>query len=76
MCEVLFGWDSILVGLTMIFRLDPWQVETLLGAVFVASFGFVLLLMTFQFANTFASLWKRYARTILTVPRYWKPPYR
>lgn len=72
--DILFGWDSLLVGLTTTFRLGSWQIETLPGALFVAGLGFVLLLLTFQFVNGLASIWKRYAQVMLTVPRYWKLP--
>lgn len=74
--DILFGWDTLLVGLTTTFRLGSWQIETLPEALFVAGLGLVLLFVTFQFINVLALLWKRYARAMLTVPRYWKPPYR
>jgi Putative sensor len=72
--DILFGWDTLLVGLTTTFQLGSWQIETLPGAVFFAGLGLVLLLLTVQFVNGLASIWKRYAQLMLTVPRYWKLP--
>ncbi|WP_323171235.1 sensor domain-containing protein [Natrialba sp. PRR66] len=74
--DVLFGWDSLLIGLTTTFRLGSWQIETFPGALFVAVLGLGLLLVVLQISNVLASLWGRYARVMLSVPRYWKPPSR
>lgn len=71
--DILFGWDTLLVGLTTTFQLGSWQIETLPGALFVAVIGLILLLVTFQVINALALLWTRYARAMLLVPRYWKP---
>lgn len=71
--DILFGWDTLLVGLTTTFQLGSWKIETLAGALFVASMGVVLLFVTFQVVNSLALLWKRYARVMLPAPRYWKP---
>lgn len=72
--DVLFGWDSLLVGLTSTFQLASWQIETLPGALLVAGLGVVLLMVTLQFVNAFFSVWSRYARQMLTTPRYWDIP--
>lgn len=71
--NILFGWDTLLVGLTETFQLGSWQIETLPGAMFVTGIGVVLLLVTFQVVNALALLWTRYARAMLAVPRYWNP---
>lgn len=70
--DVLFGWDSLLVGLTTTFRLGSWQIDTLPGALFVACLGLVLFfLVTLPLVNALASIWRWYARVMLTVPQYW-----
>ena len=69
--DVLFGWDSLLVGLTTTFQLGSWQIETLPGALLVAAVGVILFVIVLQLANVFARLWGQYARRMLTVPRYW-----
>jgi hypothetical protein len=71
---VLFGWNDLLVGLTMTFQLGSWQIETLPGALLVASLGIVLLLVAFQVANVLAWVWGRYARIMLTIPPYGSTP--
>lgn len=68
--DLLFGWDSLLVGLTTTFQFGSWQVETLGGAMLVALGGLVLALLFFQLGNLFAWVWGRYARIMLTAPRY------
>ncbi|MFC6763825.1 sensor domain-containing protein [Natrinema soli] len=71
--DILFGWDTLLVGLRTTFRLGSWQVDTLPGALFVACLGLALLfLVTLPLVNVLASVWGRYARVMLTVPRYWR----
>lgn len=71
--DVLFGWDALFVGLSTTFRLGSWRVETLPGALFVACLGLALLLLVMlPLVNALASLWGRYARVMLTVPRYWR----
>ncbi|RBI60314.1 hypothetical protein DMJ13_18435 [halophilic archaeon] len=72
--DVLFGWDNLLIGLTRTFQIGSWQIETLLGALLVAGLGVFLLFATFLFSNTAAQLWGRYARLMLTTPRYWTLP--
>src|SRR5699024_8292286 len=72
--DVLFGWNNLLVGLTTTFQIGSWRIETLLGALLVAGLGVILLLLTFQLANTLAWAWGRYARVMLTTPRYWTAP--
>lgn len=72
--DLTFSWDNLLVGLTTTFRLGAWQVETLPGALLVAGLGGVLLLVSLQLANALAWLWGRYARIMLTTPRYWTTP--
>lgn len=67
--DVLFGWDSLLVGLTTTFRLGSWQIETLPSALLIAILGVVLLVAALQLVNTLAVMWGRYARIMLTVPR-------
>lgn len=68
--QLLFGWDTLLVGLTTTFALGSWQIETLSGALLVAALGFVLLLLLVQCINIIAWIWGRYARVMLTTPRY------
>ena len=68
--EVLFGWNNLLVGLTTAFQIGLWQIETLPGALLVASLGIVLLLVSFQLANALAQVWGQYARVMLTPPGY------
>lgn len=72
--DVLFGWNNLLVGLTTTFRIGSWQIETLPGALLVASLGIILLLVSLSLANAFAWAWGRYARIMLTTPRYWRTP--
>lgn len=72
--NVLFGWDNLLIGLTRTFQIGSWQIETLLGAFFVTGLGVLLLFVTLSFSNTAAQLWGRYARLMLTTPRYWTLP--
>lgn len=67
--ELLFGWDSLLIGLETTFRLGSWHVETFVGALVVAGLGGVFLLVALLFSNAIASLWGRYARRMLTTPR-------
>lgn len=69
--DLLFGWDNLLVGLTTTFRLGSWHVETLPGALLVAALGALLLLCSLQVLNALTRLWGRYARVMLTTPRYW-----
>ncbi len=69
--DILFGWDSLLIGLTTTFRLVSWHIETLFGALLVSAFGLVLLWGTLLFGNAAAELWAAYARRMLTTPRYW-----
>jgi hypothetical protein len=68
--DILFGWNNLLVGLTTTVQLGSWQIETLLGALLVAGLGFILLLLSFQLVNALAWVWGRYARVMLTAPRY------
>jgi hypothetical protein len=63
--DILFGWDNLLIGLTTTFRIGSWQIETLLGALLVASLGLVLLLFSFQVVNVLAWIWSRYVRVML-----------
>ena len=72
--DVLFGWNNLLVGLTTTFQIGSWRIETLPGALLVAGLGVILLLLTFQLANALAWAWGRYARVMLTTPRYWTVP--
>lgn len=74
--DFLFGWDTLLVGLTTTFRLGSWQVETLPGALLVALSGLVLLFVLLQLGNALAWVWGRYARVMLRTPRYWSPLVR
>lgn len=74
--DLMFGWDSLLVGLTTTFQLGSWQIETLGGALLAALGGLVLSLLFFQLGNVFAWVWGRYARIMLTAPRYWSPLIR
>lgn len=71
--DLLFGWDSLLVGLTTTFRLGSWQVETLGGALLAALGGLVLSFVLLQLGNALAWVWGRYARIMLRTPRYWSP---
>jgi hypothetical protein len=73
--DVIFGWDNLLIGLTTTFQLGSWQIETLPGALLVAILGLALLLVLFPVANAFAWMWGRYARIMLTIPRYWTTPW-
>ena len=70
--DVLFGWDTLLVGLRTTFRFGSWHVETLFGAVLVAGLGAVLAVLALAFCNVAAPVWARYARRMLTTPRYWR----
>ncbi|WP_312911828.1 sensor domain-containing protein [Natronosalvus caseinilyticus] len=74
--DVLFGWDSLLVGLTTTFTLGSWRIETLPGALLVSGLGIVLLWGLLVLADVAAGLWGRYARRMLTTPRYWTRPGR
>lgn len=67
--DILFGWDSLLVGLTTTFRLGSWRIDTLFGAVVVSALGAVLLWVTLLLSNYAAGLWGKYARRMLTSPR-------
>lgn len=69
--DILFGWNDLLVGLTTTFQIGSWHIETLPGALLVASLGLVLLLVSFQVANVLSWVWGQYARLMLTTPRYW-----
>lgn len=72
--DVLFGWDTLLVGLTTTFQLGSWQLETLVGALLVSGAGLVLGLITVQLINSFAAVWREFATYMLTAPRYWNMP--
>lgn len=72
--DILFGWDSLLIGLTTTFRLTSWQVETLLGALLVSTLGVLILWTTLLVGNAAAGLWAAYARRMLTTPRYRRTP--
>lgn len=72
--EILFGWNNLLVGLTTTFRIGSWQIETLLGALLVSGLGIVLLVVVLPIANALMEVWGRYARVMLTAPRYWETP--
>jgi hypothetical protein len=69
--NILFGWDNLLVGLTTTFQVGSWQIESLLGALLVTGLGIVLLVLTLHLSNFLAWVWGRYARSMLTTPRYW-----
>lgn len=71
--SLMFGWDTLLVGLTTTFQIGSWKIETLSGALAFAGVGFVLLFLLFQLANLFAWLWVQYARVMLQTQRYWSP---
>lgn len=73
--DILFGWDSLLIGLTTTFRLASWHIETLVGAFLVSAFGLALLWITLLMGNVAAGLWAAYARRMLTTPRYWTMPW-
>ncbi|WP_224450442.1 sensor domain-containing protein [Haloprofundus salilacus] len=72
--DILFGWDSLLIGLTTTFQLGSWQIGSLFGAVLVAALGVSLLFVTLLFSNVAAQLWGQYAQRMLTTPRYWTTP--
>lgn len=72
--NVLFGWDTLLVGLTSTFQIGSWQIETLSGALLIAGLGIILLLISLHLANALAWVWGQYARVMLTTPRYWSTP--
>lgn len=69
--ELLFGWDTLLVGLSRTFRLGSWEVQTLPGALLVSVLGVVLLGLLVVVADLVVRAWSRYARLMLPVPRYW-----
>lgn len=69
--EVLFGWDTLLVGLTTTIRIDLGQIASLPTALLVAGIGVVLLLVSLQLFNTLAWVWGRYTTVMLKTPRYW-----
>ncbi len=73
--DILFGWDSLLVGLTTTFRLGSWRIETLFGALLVSALGVALLWLSLLVGNVAAGLWAKYARRMLTTPRYWTTPW-
>jgi len=73
--DILFGWDSLIIGLTTTFRLGSWHIETLSGALLVSSVGLILLWATLLFGNAAAGLWAVYAKRMLTTPRYWSTPF-
>ncbi|MFC6963218.1 sensor domain-containing protein [Halocatena marina] len=68
--QLLFGWDSLLVGLTTTFALGAWQIETLTSALLISALGFVLLLVSAKCINIVIWVWSHYARIMLTTPRY------
>lgn len=72
--ELLFGWDDLLIGLTTTIEIGSWQVETLPGALLFAGLGVLGFLVAFPLVNGLARLWGRYARVMLTAPRYWSSP--
>ena len=73
--DLLFGWDNLLVGLTATVEIGSWQIRTLPGALAVAALGAALLLVSLQSLNVLARAWSRYARIMLTAPRYWTTPW-
>lgn len=73
--DILFGWDSLLVGLTATFRLGFWEIETLFGALLVSALGVILLWMSVLIGTVAAGLWAGYARRMLTTQRYWRAPW-
>lgn len=69
--EILFGWDTLLIGLTTTFQLGSWQIETLPGALLIAVLGLGLFfLVVLPLVNVLTLLWGRYARFMLVVPSY------
>ena len=72
--DVLFGWDNLLIGLSTTLEVGSWSVGSLPGALLFAGLGVLGLLVAFPLANGFAWLWGRYARYMLTAPRYWSTP--
>lgn len=64
--DLLFGWDSLLVGLTTTFQLGSWEIATLPGALLVATLGFVILVGALHLCNALTSVWGRYARIMLS----------
>ena len=64
--NLLFGWDSLLVGLTTTFQLGSWEIATLPGALLVATLGFVILLAALHLCNALTSVWGRYAHIMLS----------
>ena len=72
--NILFGWDSLLIGLTTTFQLGSWQINSLFGALLVAALGAGLLFVSLLFSNVVAQLWGQYAQRMLTTPRYWTTP--
>ena len=73
--DLLFGWDNLLVGLTTTVEVGSLQIQTLPGALAVAVLGAALLVIALQTMNVVAWAWSRYARVMLTAPRYWTTPW-
>lgn len=69
--DVLFSWDSLLIGLNTTFRLGSWHVTTLPEALLFALLGGVFVWIALLLCNCLTALWGRYARRMLTIPRYW-----
>lgn len=68
--DILFGWDTLLIGLTTTFQLGSWQINSLFGAVLIAALGAGLLFVLLLFSNVVAQVWGQYAQRMLTPPRY------
>jgi hypothetical protein len=69
--KILFGWDTLLIGLKTTIRIDAWHISGLPAALLVAVGGAVLLILSLQLLNSLAWLWGRYMQAMLRTPRYW-----
>lgn len=72
--EVVFGWDTLLVGLSRTFQLGSWEVETLPEALAFSGAGVLLFVLLVVFADAVGRAWSRYAEIMLPIPRYWSFP--
>ncbi|WP_330630377.1 sensor domain-containing protein [Halocatena halophila] len=71
--ELLFGWDSLLVGLQTTLTLGSFRVDSLWAAVAVSLGGAVILLVALELASVLTTLWMRVAQRLLSTERYWEP---
>ncbi len=71
--ELLFGWDTLLVGLQTTLTLGSFRVDSLWAAVAVSLGGILILLVSLELASVLTRLWMRVARRLLSIERHWEP---